>query len=59
MLEQPGDHGCSEWNGMKCNDKGCLVRGTTEGGSTSATCVKLLQLYAWLQQPDNLHYITL
>ena len=25
MLEQPGDHACSEWN-----DQGCLVGGMTE-----------------------------
>ena len=44
MLEQPDDHACSEWN-----DQGCLVGGTTVGGSTPATCVRLLQLCTWLQ----------
>ena len=58
MLEQPGDHACSEWNGIEWNDQGCLVRGMTVGGRT-ATCVRLLRLCASLQQPDCLHYITM
>jgi hypothetical protein len=44
VLEQPGDHACSEWN-----DQDCLVGVMTAGGSTPATCVRLPQLCAWLQ----------
>ena len=42
MLEQPGSHACSNWNGMEWNDQSCLMGGTTLGGSALATCVRLL-----------------
>ena len=43
-------------NVLEWNDQGCLVGGTTVGRRI-ATCVRLLlQLYAWLHQPDHLHY---
>ena len=46
-----------DWNGSN-DDQGCLVGGTTVGGRT-ATCVRLLQRCAWLQQADHLHYVTM
>ena len=55
MLEQPGDDACSEWNEMEWNDQGCFVGGMTVGRSNPATCVRLLQLCAWLQRPSHLH----
>ena len=44
---------------MQWNDQGCLVGGMTTVGGRIATCVRLLQLGAWLQQADHLHYITM
>jgi len=47
-------------NGMEWNDQGCLVGGMTVGRRILATCVRLLQLVCiWLQQPDQLCYITM
>ena len=44
-----------EWN----DDQGCLVGGMRTGGGRTATCVRLLQRCAWLQQADHLRYITM
>ena len=44
-----------EWN----DDQGCLVGGTRTVGGGNATCVRLLQRCAWLQQADRLRYITM
>ena len=58
MLEQRGDHACSEWN-----DQGCLFGGwaaeRNDCGGNTATGVRLLQRCAWLQKPDHLRYITM
>ena len=60
MLEQRGDHACSEWN-----DQGCLFGGRSErndcGGILLLAGVRLLQRCAWLQQPDHsgIHWVEL
>ena len=48
-------------NGTEWNNQGYSVGGTTTVGGRSAvtsTCVRL-QLCAWLQQQNHLHYITM
>jgi hypothetical protein len=50
VLEQPGNHACSEWN-----DQGFLFfGGRNDYGRKTVTGVKLLQrCAAWLQIPDH------
>ena len=48
-------NGLESWN----DDQGCLVGGTRTVGGKTATCVRLLQRCAWLQQADHLRYITM
>ena len=54
VLDQPGDHTCTEWN-----DQGCLFFGRNDCSGKTATGVRLLQRCEWLQQPDHLCYITM